>query len=119
MDIMNVSKARGMLVQAQNVLLILKRACDTLQFDGTIEFQDPKSTHTSGDCIIIFRPNDSTKKCHYLRVKNNDDLHDNVYACIVVRVQEAGGVYKLPLFGFTPRGLSIDVQKLEDPCNEL
>lgn len=94
MDTINVIDACGAMVQAQNVLKLLKKACTTLKFDGVIEFEEPNRTD---HCTVHFVPNNKCEETHYLYIQASDHLFRDLYSCLIVRVQEAGGIDKLPV----------------------
>ena len=99
MSSISVSEARGSMVQAQNVMRLLEKVCNTLHFMGTIEFNDPTMPGRRDGYTVLFIPKQKLngKLCaRFLTITERDNLFDDIYACIIVRVQEAGGVDKLP-----------------------
>ena len=103
MSSISVSEARGSMVQAQNVMRLLEKACATLQFNGTIEFQDPTVPGRKDGCVLLFIPSEKDTKPRSLTIFTRDSLFADLYSCIIVRVQEAGGVDKLLIGGANPR----------------
>lgn len=99
MSVISVSEARESMVQAQNVMRLLEKACATLRFTGTIEFSDPTQPgHRDGYTLLFIPKEKSNGKfgTRFLAITERDNLFEDIYACIIVRVQEAGGIDKLP-----------------------
>lgn len=99
MSTISVNKARGSMVQAQNVMRLLEKACATLRFTGTIEFSDPTQPRNRDGYTLLFIPKEKSNgkfSTRFLSITERDNLFEDIYACIIVRVQEAGGVDKLP-----------------------
>ena len=95
----SVSEARGSMVQAQNVMRLLEKACATLRFMGTIEFDDPTQPGSRDGYILLFIPKEKSNGkfgTRFLAITERDNLFEDIYACIIVRVNEAGGIDKLP-----------------------
>ena len=99
MSNISVREARGSMVQAQNVMRLLEKACTTLRFMGTIEFSDPTVPGNRDGYTILFIPKEKLNGkfgTRFLTITERDDLFEDIYACIIVRVNEAGGIDKLP-----------------------
>ena len=99
MSSISVSEARGSMVQAQNVMRLLEKVCVTLRFMGTIEFSDPTQPGSRDGYILLFIPKEKSNGkfgTRFLTIIERDNLFDDIYACIIVRVNEAGGIDKLP-----------------------
>ena len=99
MSTISVNKARGSMVQAQNVMRLLEKTCATLRFMGTIEFSDPTQPgHRDGYTLLFIPKEKSNGKfgTRFLAITERDNLFEDIYTCIIVRVQEAGGIDKLP-----------------------
>ena len=104
MSSISVSEARGSMVQAQNVMRLLEKACATLRFMGTIEFSDPTQPGSRDGYILLFIPKEKSNGkfgTRFLTIIERDTLFEDIYSCVIVRVQEAGGVEKLPTVNFT------------------
>ena len=95
MSSISVSEARGSMVQAQNVMRLLEKACATLRFMGTIEFGDPTQPGSRDGYILLFIPKEKSNGkfgTRFLTITERDNLFEDIYACIIVRVNEAGGI---------------------------
>ena len=119
MDAISVKEAYGSMVQAQNVLKLMNKLASTLQFSGTVQFQDAKESPYSraNEFVVLFIPHDAKKDKRALSIRTNDVLFEDIYACVVVRVQEAGGVDKLPRAASSTRAIS-PYQKLDKSDGE-
>ena len=108
MSSISVNEARGSMVQAQNVMRLLEKVCVTLRFMGTIEFNDPTIPGRRDGYTLLFIPKEKSNGkfgTRFLVITERDTLFEDIYACIIVRVNEAGGVEKLPAANFGYRSV--------------
>lgn len=85
---MSVQSAQMLLEQAQWCLDILKNISTVLQFGGDITLcKDRDKT-----AVLFIKPD----FCRQLTISSTDPLKHDLYACVLVRVQEAGGLQNLP-----------------------
>ena len=97
MSSISVKDARGSMVQAQNVMRLLEKVCVTLRFMGTIEFNDPTISGRRDGYTLLFIPKERDGNVvRFLVITERDTLFEDIYSCVIVRVQEAGGIDKLP-----------------------
>ena len=85
---MSVQSAQMLLEQAQWCLDILKKIGTVLQFGGDITLCRERDK----TAVLFIKPD----FCRQLTISSTDPLKHDLYACVLVRVQEAGGLQNLP-----------------------
>lgn len=96
--VFSVSSAFSYLDKAQQCLELLDRVKNVLKFEHEIKLLKNDS-RSGGYCVQFTYPQAPCSmkgKSRFLFIQDNDNLAEDLYSCILVRVQEAGGILELP-----------------------
>lgn len=90
----SVQTAHMFLEQAYDCMSMIHKICAVLQFDGHIVvLKCGAKNQSKADFAVVFSTQGSYRQ---LTISCTDPLRHDMYACVLVRVQEAGGIDKLP-----------------------
>lgn len=111
----SVQTAHMFLEQAYDCMVMIHKICAVLGFDGCIVVLkcDAKNQSKSDFAVVFSKGN----KNHQLTISCTDPLRHDMYACVLVRVQEAGGIDNLPETTFDKPTIEAHSKVLDDLVN--